>query len=213
MKTVNPPLMPKDLRYELLAEVKGGSSVGQIHCEKLVFTGLEAKNISLDTVIIENSEISSCKFRKSNLSDVIFDNCLLFGTDFDGSGWRRVAIKSGMYSGVVLSDVSLEDVAFKDAKLNLANFRVAKLRSVEFSHCDLTEADFQGADMSSVAFKDCNLSGVNFGNCKLRDVDLRTSNLSTVQGIAGLKGATIDLNQLIVMSQTMAAELGIKVVQ
>ena len=122
-----------------------------------------------------------------------------------------MAFRRGMHSGIVLSDTSIKDVIFEGAKLNLANLRIAKLRRVRFVGCDLTEADFQGADMQSVAFVDCDLSRAEFAGCKMKDVDLRGSDISTIRGVAGLKGGQIDTAQLISISQVMAAELGLVV--
>ena len=73
------------------------------------------------------------------------------------------------------------------------------------------EADFGGAGFSHVIFKGCNLARADFAGCRMFDVDLRGSDLSSVKGVTGLKGAKIDMTQLISLSQLLASELGILV--
>lgn len=210
---VQAPIIPDELVDATVSGLSDGQTLGSIRVNERVVSGLVTKSVSIESSIIQGTEISTCRFKQASLSDVIFDNCLLFGSNFDGSGFHRVSIKKGMLSGIVISDAVLKDVMFEDAKIDLANFRVSKLRRVHFKGCDLTEADFRGAELSLVIFEDCDLSRVEFANCTMDKVDLRSSDISTISGTAGLKGATIDMSQLISISQVMAAEIGLKVVE
>jgi uncharacterized protein YjbI with pentapeptide repeats len=166
---------------------------------------------TIDSAVFENVEVSSSALKKMSVTDCVFNNCLLFGNDLDGSWLRRVRFKSGMYSGMVLSDSTLTDILFTGVKLNLSNFRSARFQRVEFKSCDLSEADFQGATFTAVSFKNCDLSRADFSNCKMKDVDLRSSKIASVRGLSGLRGAKIDTAQLISVAQGLAAEIGIVV--
>lgn len=212
MKWAKPPLHPVALTPQQLQDLTDGALIEGAHITSAVMTGQSGRRINFDSCILEHSEISSCQLKKADLIDVEFNDCLIFGTNFDGSSWQRVVIKSGMQSGIVLSDATIKDAVFDHAKLNLANFRSAILTRVEFKGCDLTEADFSGATLHSVTFSDCNLTGTWFSGCSLNDVDLRSSTLVNLHGVGGLKGAKIDTAQLISLAQTMAAELGLTVV-
>jgi len=183
------PILSGNTENVDLAEIKAGDTV--------------------DSSVFENIELSGATLKK--VTDCVFNNCLLFGNDLDGSWLRRVRFKSGMYSGIVLSDSTLVDIAFIGLKMNLSNFRISRFQRVEFSNCDLTEADFQGASFTAVSFKNCDLSGADFSHCKMNDVDLRSSKIASVKGLAGLRGAKIDTAQLMSVAHELAAEMGIKV--
>ena len=211
IRTIQPPVMSAELRESTLSTLTDKQHLESTQIKESSMTGLEAMMVSIKGCTFENTEISASRLKKASISNTVFTNCLLFGSDFDSSGLTRVAIKKGMYSGIVLSAAVIEDVTFTEAKLNLANFRVAKLERVEFVDCDLSEADFQGADLKSVLFKNCDLSKADFNSCTMGKVDLRGSNIASVNGVAGLKGAKIDTAQLITISHIMASELGLEV--
>jgi uncharacterized protein YjbI with pentapeptide repeats len=175
------------------------------------FARSQAKSISIDGAVLAAVEISSSSLRNASIDDCVFNRCLMFGTSFDGSGIHRATFVGGMYSGVVFSDCTIKDVIFESAKLNLSNFRSSRLSSVIFRDCDLTEADFQGAEFRHVEFSRCDLTGAEFSHCKMVGVDLRTSEISGVRGVTGLRGALIDTAQLIGLSHTLASELGVEV--
>jgi uncharacterized protein YjbI with pentapeptide repeats len=185
------PILSADTENLELAEIKAGDTI--------------------DSSVFENIELSGATLKKVSVTDCVFNNCLLFGNDLDGSWLRRIRFKSGMYSGIVLSDSTLTDILFTGVKLNLSNFRTSRFQRVEFDNCDLSEADFQGASFTAVSFKNCDLSGADFSHCKMTDVDMRNSKIASVKGLAGLRGATIDTAQLMSVAHGLAAEMGIKV--
>jgi uncharacterized protein YjbI with pentapeptide repeats len=208
---IHPPILPANPSDQDLRGLPPGGHLESLKVTGCELAGIIAKALSIDGVVFENCEISSSKLHKSTLGDVELINCLLFGTDFDGSGWLRIALTGGMSSGLVVTDSTLQDVSFRSAKLNLANFRMSRLRRVEFRNCDLSDADFQGSDLKNVVFKNCNLAGVEFSGCKAERVDLRNSNISTIRGVNSLKGATISTEQMMSIAPVMAAELGLDV--
>jgi uncharacterized protein YjbI with pentapeptide repeats len=209
--SVKTPILPPELPSGGIEELIDHSEVESLHIDHATLTGVTAKGVTLETSHLSHTELSSCTLKRAQITDVRFESCLLFGTNMDGAGMKRVEVRQGVASGLVLSDALLEDVVLKGVKLNLTNWRVAKLRRVRFEDCDLTEADFQGAELRMVEFSGCNLGRAEFTNCKMSDVDLRGSDISTIKGITGLKGATIDPVQLMTISQPMAVELGLKV--
>jgi uncharacterized protein YjbI with pentapeptide repeats len=211
MKTPQSPIITTDLVSLALTNIQDRDQLSGVRITQDVLAGVEAKAVTLEMVVMTSTEISSSRFKNLSISDVIFDNCRLFGTNMDGADLHRVTVKEGMHSGLALSDSVIEDTTFSRARLNLVNFRVSRLTRVQFIDCDLTEADFQSAVLSNVSFINCNLSRAEFAGSKMAGVDMRSSDIVTIRGMAGLKNATISLTQLVGISQAMAAELGIKV--
>ena len=204
-----PPVMPRVLRPQTLAGLADGFELEAAVIAGETHTKLVARAVSLEASSLQAVELSSCLLKASSLIDVGLDDCLLFGSDFDGSGWRRVAISGGMSSGLVLSDTVLEDVSFRQVKLTLANFRVSKLKRVSFIDCDLTEADFQAARLDQVSFRGCQLRGADFSGCQVVAADLRGAQVAALKGVAGLRGAVFAAAQIIALAPHLAAELGL----
>jgi uncharacterized protein YjbI with pentapeptide repeats len=208
---IREPVISRELSEKSVDSFAQNDQLGSLRVANGIIQRAEARAVSFDCTIFERTEISSSKLRKASITDVIFRDCLLFGTDFDGSGWLRVRIEKGMHSGLVATDCLIRDVVFESAKLHLVNFRASTLKKVVFSSCDLADADFQGANLTDVKFEHCDLSRVEFSGTKFNNVDLRSSEISAIKGISSLRGATIGTAQLIGMAASLAAELGIYV--
>ncbi|MEO7617603.1 MAG: pentapeptide repeat-containing protein [Candidatus Saccharibacteria bacterium] len=176
-----------------------------------VLQNFETNSFELDQVTFEQIELSSARIKNTYMSNVVLEDCLFFGSHFNHARIIRTQIKRGIYSGVVLSGATIEDVVFTGCKLNMLNFRTATLKRVAFIDCDLAEADFGGARFDQVRFSGCKLDGAEFSDCQIVAADLRGSNLALVKGIGGLRRATISNLQLIELSHVMAAEFGLKV--
>jgi uncharacterized protein YjbI with pentapeptide repeats len=125
--SIQPPIIPNDLQPVSLSGLQDNQQIEAATLRDVTLVDLEARGVLIEESALTDVEISTSKLKKAMLTDVFFKNCLLFGSNLDGSGLHRVSFEKGMHSGIVLSDAALEDVAFEDAKLNLANFRVAKL--------------------------------------------------------------------------------------
>jgi len=206
---VREPIISKELVDLGVDVLDSGDTLASLRVVGSEWQRVDAKAISIDGTVFEASEISSSKLKKASVSDVIFRDCLLFGTDFDGSGFLRVVFERGMLSGLAVTDCSLQDVIFEGGKLNLVNFRASKLKRVVFRHCDLTEADFQGASLTDVKLENCNLNNTEFSNTKMSKVDMRGSEISTIRGASSLRGVTISSPQLVSIARVLAEEVGL----
>lgn len=211
MKIAAIPIIPTGLIKAKPKVIEDRYHLESAHIAELALPNTIARGVSLDGVILDKVEISSSKLHKTLLTDVICNECLFFGTDFDGSGLLRIEFNKGMFSGIILSDTGIRDVVFSGVKLNLANFRMAKLVNVRFEDCDLQESDFKEAQLQKVVFSGCDMTGTDFLQAKMHNVDLRGSNITAIRGLTGLRGATIDTTQLIGLANPLAAELGIKI--
>lgn len=206
------PILHPRLENMRLENLSDQQTLENVHVIDASITGQSASTVIIEASKFEDCEISSCNLEKLALSDVIFKNCLLFGTDLDGSIQHRVSYQGGALSGLIISASSLGDVVFDKCKLNLANFRAAHLNNVVFEGCDLSEADFSGAIMKNVEFKGCNLEKADFSKATMSNVDLRASDLQGIKGATSLKGAYLSGPQLIGLSQTFASEIGLIII-
>ena len=136
---------------------------------------------------------------------------LLEDSHLVGASLRRVAFRESRLVGIDFGEARLADVSFEDCKLDYANFRHSEIDQVTFTDCALAEADFQGARIRRTRFSGCTLDRADFTKVELEDVDARGSSLALAGSVLGLRGLTIDSLQLIELSRSMAAEIGIAV--
>jgi uncharacterized protein YjbI with pentapeptide repeats len=73
------------------------------------------------------------------------------------------------------------------------------------------EMDLSGSRAQRVAFEDCRIDTLTLDRAHLVDVDLRGAEIRTVNGVEGLRGATLTSAQISLMAPMFAARLGIDV--
>jgi hypothetical protein len=57
--------------------------------------------------------------------------------------------------------------------------------------------------------RDCRIGTLDVTGARLEDVDLRGTDFRAINGIEGLRGATIDENQLAELAPLLARQLGL----
>lgn len=207
---IKSPILPTQLD-PLLLESTSTFELTQGIVSDVILQQLEARSFELDQVTFERVELSSARIKNTYLSNVILEDCLFFGSHLNHARLVRTRINRGIYSGVVLSGATIEDVVFSECKLNMLNFRTSTFKRVAFIDCDLSETDFGGARFDQVTFRGCKLNGAEFSGCQIVRADFRSSDISAIKGIAGLSKGIINSSQLIDLSQIMAHEFGIMI--
>jgi uncharacterized protein YjbI with pentapeptide repeats len=197
-------LEPADIRF-----LKTDTSLEQVNITGDA-SGITAKNLRLDEVLLERVNIMEAKLEKLGLSDVIMKGCDLSAARAPESSLIRTHVWGGRASAVDLSRSTLKDVTFEDCKMDMANFRFGLLARVRFVGCTLTDADFQGAELHDVTFEDCHLERVEFSAVRARNLNMPGSKLIDLRGWRSLKGLTLDSAQLMAVAPQLALALGLK---
>jgi uncharacterized protein YjbI with pentapeptide repeats len=172
---------------------------------------ITARAVSIIDAKLEKLEASEANFEKLALTDVLLMRSSVSAANCAESSWRRVKLSNMRASGLKLQASTLRDVTFEGCKLDLSNFRFSKLKNVLFKDCVLDEADFYNAELNNVWFQNCSLQKAEFSAAKCKAVDLRGSEISSLLGVEGLAGATIDSAQLVAISQLLAQSFKIHV--
>jgi uncharacterized protein YjbI with pentapeptide repeats len=159
---------------------------------------------------VHHSTFCEIKMRKWRLTDSLVRDTRFVTTDLSEAGWQGTKLTGCALSGVQLFSAALRRVTFTDCKLDSVNFRDSKLTDVTFDNCLLRDADFGGARLTRVTFPGCTL-GADFSRVSCVDVDLRGADLRITAGYDALRGATVDLGQLIDLAPLLARHLGITV--
>ena len=181
----------------------------------LRFTGLElagdATGARFLECLLDGCDLGGVRFDRSRLA-----TCLLTGVRavtwslVDATGLDLV-VEGGRYGAVTAHGSELTRVRVAGLRIGYANLRNATLVDVTLAGCTVEELDLSGADLRDVRLVDCTVGSLVLQGARCRSVDLRGSEVTRLDGVAGLRGCTIDHTQLIGWAPGMAAELGVTV--
>ena len=79
-----------------------------------------------------------------------------------------------------------------------------------FDGCIMQQADFMGVRGEDLRFHGCDLTGASFSHAELAGAGFRRCVMDEVEGVEGLRGAEMDVDQVVALAPAMAAALGIR---
>ncbi len=175
------------------------------------FDAAAAGNCHFMDCVFRNVSFDGGRLRKVRFTDVTMAEVRFVATDLAETGWQDVTLTGCALAGVPVFSAGLRRVTFRDSKLDSVNFRAGTLTDVTFENCLLRDPDFGGATLLRVSFAGCTLTGADFTKVTCTDVDLRRAELGITAGYESLRGATIDIVQLVGLAPLLARHLGITV--
>ena len=183
--------------------------------EALRFTGewagLDLTDAVLDECELDGVSMDDCQLRGIRISESVITSLNVAALRAPHSQWREVSVERSRIGSAELFESEWASVRFSASKLGYVNLRAATLTDVAFEGCTIDELDLARMKASRVSLRNCSIGTLDVSGATLANVDLRGAEFSVVNGIAGLKGATIDMMQLSLFAPLLAAELGIEV--
>lgn len=125
--------------------------------------------------------------------------------------WRNCRIENPRWGSAELFGATFDSVHVRGGKIDFLNLRGSSLTNVLIEDCTITELDLGGFRGRRVSLVNCRVDTLDATRASCADVDLRTSEFGRINGIDGLKGATIDELQLSLFAPALAGHLGIRV--
>ncbi len=181
------------------------------HYERLALdrrdlAGITLQECILDGVSLDDTELRGARFIECAIED-------LFAPVFRAarSSWRETSLRSTRWGSAELYDSRFDGVHLDGGKLDYVNLRSSRLTDVLISGCIIGELDLSGARATRVALQDCTLGTLTLDGAQLKEVDLRTSSFRTINGLDGLRGATVDDYQLQLLAPYLAESMGLRV--
>jgi uncharacterized protein YjbI with pentapeptide repeats len=178
-------------------------------------------DIDLSGRTAESVEFNQCRFRGADLSGaqldrVGFTDCLVENSNVanlrsDTGTLVRVRYSLSRMTGFTLVKGLVRDVEFDECRLDLTSWRFSDIQATRFTNCNLSRADFTEADLTGAQFVGCDLTGAQFDNAKMAGTRFRNCILVDIGGVLSWRGATVDGNDLIALSYTLAHALGIRI--
>jgi uncharacterized protein YjbI with pentapeptide repeats len=183
---------------------------------RLAFTDTELAGRAAESV-----ELSQCRFKGADLSGVGLQRAAVADCSFESSNLanlragRSSLIRSRLsvlrMTGFTWLDGVVKDVTFEECRLDLSSWRFTGFTSVVFANCNLARADFAGADLTGAQFLGCDLTGAQFSNAKMSGARFSGCTLIDIGGVTSWAGAVVRDQDLVALSYTLAAALGIRI--
>lgn len=147
----------------------------------------------------------------SEVVDVTLEDCDVIGVLAQKSRLERVTITGSRLRGVswaagVIRDVTLDTVTGQDLSCRFSTLRVLTMRDCLLPEIDFTEAEFQ-----QVVLERCDLRGARFDHAKVKSLRITGCNLAGATGAVDLRGASMDLDDLLSLAPSLAREIGITI--
>ena len=127
------------------------------------------------------------------------------------STWRTVELVDSRIGAWELYDADVESLLIEDCRLGFTNLAGTALRDVLIRATRIDELDLTGIDAQRVRFEDCRVGTLRLHGGSLSDVDLRGLEMTVVNGVGSLAGATVSSGQLSELAPLLAQHLGLRV--
>jgi uncharacterized protein YjbI with pentapeptide repeats len=189
--------------------------------DEATYHSLSFVNFDFSNVSAANVEFEECRFRNADFSGSRLDRVAYVDCEFEGgnlanlvaqrSSMVRIRLAGVRMTGLQWMDGGLRDVEVVDSKADLSSYRFATMHSVTFQRCNLARADFTNADIAGVRFLECDLTGAQFNHAKMAETRFAECVLDGVGGVEAFAGAIVASNDLLALTYTLAAGLGIRI--
>ncbi|HET7171247.1 MAG TPA: pentapeptide repeat-containing protein [Gaiellales bacterium] len=203
------PRLLRDLAARAVAgPLRDGDSFDEVELAGVACVG-RVDGVECSGVVLRDPDLSGAELRDCAFRDAVFDNPNLATTTVRGGSLTRVVVEGGRLTGLQLAEAELRDCLWRGCGADMATIRHAKLAHVTFESCSLREADFAGMRGEHVRFVDCDLRGAAFHHAELAHSEMRRCRLDDLEGIQGLRGVAMELDELVGLAPVMAHALGI----
>lgn len=178
--------------------------------DDLAVPALALRDGRLDTVRLARVVADEADLRGTRLADVALEQVSVPVVRAARGEWRDVHV-NGRLGSVEAYEAEWRSVHLDGCKLSFVNLRGAELVDVQLTGCVIDELDLLGATVTRLRFTGCRVGQLTVQDATLRDVDLRGVELEVVDGLLGLRGATISEEQLTRLAPLLARQLGLSV--
>lgn len=174
-------------------------------------SGRSAELVEFDRCRFHRADLGGIALERARLVDCLLERTNLANMRADKSTMQRVRIGSSRMTGLHWVDGVLRDVTVAECRADMAVFPFTNFRQVRFENCNLTRADFQNADLSGAQFVNCDLTGAQFSHATMTGARFHGCTLVGLGGVTSFGGAIIASQDLVALSYTFAAALGIEI--
>jgi uncharacterized protein YjbI with pentapeptide repeats len=148
-----------------------------------------------------NSELVDLTLTECDVVGVLADKSRLERVTITNSRLRGTSWAGGVVRGVVLDNVTGADVSF----------RFSTLRSVTIRDSQIPGVDFTSVEFEEVRLERCSLPRAVFDHARVKSLRIESNDLAGATGVINLRGASMDLDDVLSIAPSHAREIGIQV--
>ena len=205
-----------DIHLPELAEGFAGDLAAHEKVDGLRFEGTDLDGrdlagVTLNECRLDGVSAHEADLRASTLVDVAIDRLSAPILSAPRSTWRNLVVLGSRIGSAELYESTWRSVHFVNCKIGYLNLRGASLLDVRFSGCVIDELDLGGATAERLDFQTTETRVVDVTRSRFTNVDVRELQFRQVNGLEGLKGATMTELQVAELAGVFAAHLGIVV--
>lgn len=176
-----------------------------------VLDGLDLAGVSLSECKLDGVSAHETDLRASTLVDVAIDRLNAPILSAPRSTWRNLVVMGSRVGSAELYESTLRSVHFVGCKFGYLNLRGSSFLDVRFSDCVIDELDLGGATAERLDFQTTETRVLDVTRARFTNIDVRELQFRQVNGLEGLRGATMSELQVAELAGVFAAHLGIVV--
>lgn len=147
---------------------------------------------------------------RPQIVDLSAEGCDFSGLTTTGASMRRIRVASSRFRDCTFGGGVLQDAVLDECTSLRLSLRFSTLQRVIVTTSTMTELDLYGATLDQVQFRDCDLSGATFTNAVVKNVRFERCTFAGADGALSLRGADVDLDDLITLGPSLAREAGLR---
>jgi uncharacterized protein YjbI with pentapeptide repeats len=144
------------------------------------------------------------------VADVSAAECDFSGLTVSGGVLRRLRIRDSRLRDCTFAGGIIQDTTIESCGTERLSLRFATLQRVVVTGSALPGLDLYGATFDRVLFRDCDLSGAAFDGVTVKQLRLERCGLAGVTGALSLRGAEVDVDDLMSLGPSLAREAGLR---
>jgi uncharacterized protein YjbI with pentapeptide repeats len=209
LKILTPDLDPRDLdpRTELPAGDLTETLVDSVDWSEHHFDTVQVRlshlrGVSLAQTRWTAATVYGCRFERVDLSGARLTDVTL----------ERCEFVDCRVTGAQLGPAVLKNVIFDGCRLDYTNWtQVRTAGPAAVVHSNLDHAQITRSTLGQFLINGCSLDNLELADCDLRGADLRGNDLSTLTGLASLRGSTLTADQVHHLITALPRELDLTV--
>lgn len=206
------PLWLDDLRDATEREVLDAARVDAARLTDCDLSGVDLEGLHAAETLWRGVRLHETRLDRATFLETRFERLDAPVLQAARSTWREVELVDSRIGSGELYDAELRTVHVSGCRLGYLNLRDAVLTDVLVEDSAIDELDLAGARATRVALRGCRVGALVLNRAVLTHVDLRgVEGLSRVEGIDGLRGATITPEQLALLAPLLAEHVGLQV--
>lgn len=169
-----------------------------------------AADVDVSGAVWSQQRVVGGELDRPEIVDVSAEGCDFSGITTTGASMRRIRVSMSRFRDCTFGGGVLQDAVLDECTSLRLSLRFATLQRVIVTTSTMTELDLYGATLDQVLFRDCDLSGAVFRDAIVKSARFERCSFAGADGALSLRGADVDLDDLITLGPSLAREAGLR---